>query len=252
MLDYVKYIDIVYNADDTSRSNTLKETLIQCAELMGMTTEDISENSTVIRLKLINSFCPDDYMVWYSPNPSDNSPNVYFYIAPDRDTSTATSGTTIFGEMRFSYYQNTTSYRYRFFCVESKDKKNVAWGCAHIGSASINLSYGLAIGKDLNNDIVKGMYFSLTSFYYYNEDAPDKKMNYTFPTTDIMNLKSLIMNKACVPNLGFLADSAYFPLMAYPSYAPYDVSMNDKTYLFASTNINAGGRIAFEVEEQID
>lgn len=247
MLDYVKYIDIVYDADDTSRSNTLKETLIQCAELMGMTTEDISENSTVIRLKLINSFCPDDYMVWYCPNPSDNSPDVYFYVASDRDTSTVTSNSSIFGNMRFSYYQNTTSYRYRFFCVESKDKKNVAWGCANIENASINLSYGLAIGKDLNNDIVKGMYFSLTSFYWYEEAAPDKKLNYTFPETNITQLKSLIMNKACVPSLGFLADSAYFPLMAYPSYAPYDVSMNEKSYLFTSTSTNIGGRIVFEV-----
>lgn len=246
MLDYVKYIDIEYDADNTTRANSLKTTLIRCAELMEMTTEDISENSTVIRLKIIHSLCPEDYMVWYCSNPGENSPNVHIYIAPDKDTSTTTSSNDKLAQMNFSNYSNILGYRYRFYCAKSTDGKNVVWGHANIENSSMDLSYGLMTGKDLNNDTVKGMYFTKQFIYYYENS--NTRLSYEIANPNITNLTSLVMNKACVPSIGFLADSAYFPLMAYPSNAPYDVSMNGKTYLFASTNINMTGRIAFEVE----
>lgn len=244
MLDCVKYIDIEYdNTDNTTRANSLKTALIKCAELMGMTTEDISENSNVIRLKIIHSLCPEDYMVWYCSNPADNGPAIQLYIAPDKDTSTSTSNIDKLGYMTLG---NISNNRYRFYCAKSKDGKNAAWGYANIGNSSIDLSYGLMTGKDLNNDTVKGMYFNQQFIYYY--ENTNTKLVYEIANTNITNLASLVMNKACVPSIGFLADSAYFPLMAYPSNAPYDVSMNGKTYLFASTQINSTGRIAFEVE----
>ncbi len=249
MLDYVKYIDIEYDADNTTRANSLKTTLIRCAELMGMITEDISESSSVIRLKIIHSLCPEDYMVWYCANPADNSPSIQFYIAPDKDTSTAVNSNDKLGHMQFQYYQNLTSFRYRFYCIQSKDLKNVAWGYANIENSSMDLSYGLMTGKDLNNDTVKGMYFTKQFIYYY--ENTNTRLSYEIANIDNANLTSLVMNKACVPSLGFLADSAYFPLMAYPSNAPYDVSMGGKTYLFTSTAITTNGRIAFEVENSI-
>lgn len=246
MLDYVKYIDIEYDADSTTRANSLKTTLIRCAESIGMTTEDISESSTVIRLKLINSFCPDDYMVWYCANPADNSPSIQFFIAPDKDISTATNTINNLGYMQFQYYQNFSLYRYRFYCTKSKDGKNVAWGYANIENSSMSLNYGLMIGKDLNNDTAKGMYFTKQFIYYYENS--NNRLSYEIANPNTTNLTSLVMNKACVPSIGFLADSAYFPLMAYPSSEQYDVSMNGKTYLFTQTNTDITGRIAFEVE----
>jgi len=249
MLDYVKYIDIEYDADSTTRANSLKTTLIKCAELMGMTTEDISESSTVIRLKIIHSLCPNDYMVWYCTNPADNSPSIQFYIGLDKDTSTAINVNDKLGNMQFPYYQNFSLYRYRFYCTKSKDGKNVVWGYANIENSSMDLSYGLMIGKDLNNDTVKGMYFTKQFIYYY--ENTNNRLSYEIANPNTTNLTSLVMNKACVPSFGFLADSAYFPLMAYPSASPYDVSINNKTYLFTLTTNTATGRIAFEVEEQI-
>ncbi|MBP3326674.1 MAG: hypothetical protein J6L77_09695 [Coprococcus sp.] len=246
MLDYVKYIDIEYDADSTTRANSLKTTLIRCAELMGMTAEDISESSNVIRLKIIHSLCPEDYMVWYCSNPGEISPRVNFYIELDKDTSTSTNVNDKLGDMQFQNYQNFTYYRYRFYCVQSKDGKNVAWGYANIENSSMSLNYGLMIGKDLNNDTVKGMYFTKQFIYYY--ENTNNRLSYEIANTNTTNLASLVMNKACVPSIGFLADSAYFPLMAYPSITPYDVSMNGKIYLFASTDGTANGRIAFEVE----
>lgn len=246
MLDYVKYIDIEYDADNTTRANSLKTTLIRCAELMGMTTEDISESSSVIRLKIIHSLCPEDYMVWYCANPADNSPYIQFYIAPDKDTSTAVNSNDKLGHMQFQYYQNLTSFRYRFYCIQSKDLKNVSWGYANIENSSMDLSYGLITGKDLNNDTVKGMYFAKQFIYYY--ENTNTRLSYEIANTNTTNLASLVMNKACVPSIGFLADSAYFPLMAYPSNATYDVSMGGKTYLFTSTANTITGRIVFEVE----
>jgi len=245
MLDYVKYIDIEYDADSTTRANSLKTTLIRCAELMGMTTEDISENSNVIRLKIIHSLCPEDYMVWYCSNPGENSPNVHIYIAPDKDISTATSNINKLAQMSFGNYSNILGSRYRFYCAKSKDEKNIAWGYANIENSSMDLSYGLMTGKDLNNDTVKGIYFTKQFIYYY--ENTNNRLSYEIANTNITNLASLVMNKACVPSIGFLADSAYFPLMAYPSASPYDVSMNNKTYLFTSTTNTATGRIAFEV-----
>ena len=246
MLDYVKYIDIEYDADSTTRANSLKTALIKCAELMGMTTEDISESSNVIRLKIIHSLCPEDYMVWYCSNPGENGPNVHIYIAPDKDTSTTTSSINKLAQMSFSNYSSILSNRYRFYCAKSKDGKNVVWGYANIENSSMDLSYGLMTGKDLNNDTVKGIYFTKQFIYYY--ENTNNRLSYEIANTNITNLTSLVMNKVCVPSIGFLADSAYTPLMAYPSSAPYDVSMNNKTYLFASTNGAATGRIAFEVE----